>query len=471
MLLESVEYKGVWWISGSEERLSGVLKYTPEQGVRLTLFGMLKSNERHFLGSVEVRHEVILGITSVGKSITLVDCLEDDYTLSAGVEGAPTDSTYRVRLAFIGEHFPEQKDVRFTAVRVGAPNLTTFVGTTGIGSGPASRQPHEHNYSVSPPQEFKFSMGTFHVETVHQQKFWRPTFNNLSVSEEAFFDISASDAPKPLEEFLDGPVRSLHTLLELVSDGSLPLSTLIGTSSAKSEIAVLRSQQTPKVDELGHPAKMPFTLKTLESNCPVVCGRWHDARQKIGPAFDLYFSVMRHSDMPLEHQFLFLVQAIEIFHRRTRLNEVDPPEEHQRRLLEILFSVPAKFHDWLGRVIGDYSNEPRLVRRVREVYDLMPETVRKLLGDRNEFARRITDTRNYLTHFSEGLKPRALTEIGELWGGVQQLSAMLKLLFIQSLGLDENAVLGTVWGNHILQRLHHAAEQQQTKKTAATVSK
>lgn len=55
----------------------------------------------------------------------------------------------------------------------------------------------------------------------------------------------------------------------------------------------------------------------------------------------------------------------------------------------------------------------------------MPPKVQELIGDRKKFVRSITDTRNYLTHFNEDLKPRALTSVGELWGGIQQLSGTL----------------------------------------------
>ncbi len=76
------------------------------------------------------------------------------------------------------------------------------------------------------------------------------------------------------------------------------------------------------------------------------------------------------------------------------------------------------------------------------------------------FVRSVTDTRNYLTHFNEDLKPRALTEVGELWGAIQQLSGMLKMLFIETLGLDQSKVLESVCGNNLLQRLQQAARAQ-----------
>ena len=75
MLLQDVAHKRFWWIGGSDQRLPGVLEYSPERGSRLTLNGTFESQTFRSFGGAEVRHEIILGTTSLGKHITLVDCL------------------------------------------------------------------------------------------------------------------------------------------------------------------------------------------------------------------------------------------------------------------------------------------------------------------------------------------------------------------------------------------------------------
>src|SRR5438445_10444812 len=74
MLLESVAHKGSWWVAGSDQRVPGVLEYSPERGTRLTLNGTFESKTFRSFGGAEVRHEIILGTTSLGKHITMVDC-------------------------------------------------------------------------------------------------------------------------------------------------------------------------------------------------------------------------------------------------------------------------------------------------------------------------------------------------------------------------------------------------------------
>jgi hypothetical protein len=283
---------------------------------------------------------------------------------------------------------------------------------------------------------------------------------SIRVSEEANYEI-LSDTPLLLDDYLTGPVRSLHTLLELVIDAPLPMTELVGITPTGKEITILRPQHQPKaVEEVGQPELIPFNLKSLGSDRQAVINRWHEGRETCGPTFDLYFSVKRHANIPVEHQFLFLIQAIETFHRRTISNQAEDPDQHARRIIAILFAVPSQFRKWLCRRLGDYSNEPSLVQRLREVYDLMPATVQSQLGDRKRFARTMADTRNYLTHFNDQLRSRAFTTVGELWGSTQQLGGVLKMLFIRTLGLDPEETLKTVWGIRLLQLLQRASQLQ-----------
>ena len=65
--------------------------------------------------------------------------------------------------------------------------------------------------------------------------------------------------------------------------------------------------------------------------------------------------------MPVEHQFLFLAQAVETFHRRTRANTVDAEAEHEQRLFTIFFSVPARLHEQVAQAVDGRVSEERIL--------------------------------------------------------------------------------------------------------------
>jgi hypothetical protein len=169
MLLETVAHRGSWWLSGSDERVPGVLEYSPERGAVLKLDGSFEPKAFRSFGGAETRREIILGTTSLGTRITLLDSIEETFVVPIGADEVSANSTYRVRLTFIGRHFDKAEDIRFTRFCMRAPNLTVFVGTTGFRPGPAPAKAGEHNFTVAPAEEFLFRLDEFQVETLHQQ--------------------------------------------------------------------------------------------------------------------------------------------------------------------------------------------------------------------------------------------------------------------------------------------------------------
>lgn len=69
---EKFEYQGYWWLPGAgEDKVPGILKFDPDNGATLNLLGSLKG----FEGLIDpLDPEIILGLSSDGKLITLKDC-------------------------------------------------------------------------------------------------------------------------------------------------------------------------------------------------------------------------------------------------------------------------------------------------------------------------------------------------------------------------------------------------------------
>lgn len=471
-MLKGFEYEGYWTRAGSTVRVPGTLKYSAETGCQLRLNGAFDPAPTFigFGGGPEVREKVIHGVTNGGKPVTLLDSLHEDGEMYFNVVDAYPTATYRIGIAFIGEKFADANDARFKSLTVGFPNLAPFIGISGIRGESRPLEPgtpYEACIIASLPKGITFALDGWTVTTLHRQAF-SGTFNRRVIEEQAWFEIETNE-PKPLDEFLSGPVRSLHTLLELAVDEPIPVSMITGESGSGNEVDIIRSQRVfANLTEIEHETFLPFTLKALGERCSSVVQKWHQARTLHGPTFDLFFSVMRNSDMPVEHKFLFLVQALESFHRGTRPNEVDDPALHAARVEDVITAAPDEHRSWLRERIGRFSNEPTLARRLKELYDTMPEQVRKYLGDRKKFARDVSVTRNYFTHFSPDLRAEAVTERHELWAMIQQLSGVLKVLFLQVLEVDPVHVLeNTAWGNFLQQRMQRAA-QLRSKTTAAT---
>lgn len=452
MLLKESSYRGLWWIAGAEKKVPGVLEYSPLSGLQLTLNGVFESSVVDAMKNVGIDHEVIQGRTETGQRITLLENIGGGRVNRLWSNGYAV-AEYHVGTALIGKHFPTVAEAVFTTVAVSAPNLRAFVGVSGISSEPG--EPNEVRFSVRPAEKFSFRMGEFDVDIVHEQTFSN-TLSGIAVDEEPLVRVTAPAACS-LDAFLSGPLRSLHTLLMLAVDSVLPLTKIVATAADERDVIVLHHQNDgPEYPSIAHTSELPFALSSIGDREELI-GRWHAARGKFGPTFDLYFSVMRNHDIPLEHQFLFLVQALESFHRRAHGDNADHLERHAARLTTILDAVPGAHRKWLqGRL--KHSHEPSLEERLNQLHISLPQKVQENIGASRRFAQLTANTRNYLTHFDESRKQDSLVTLDEFWSANQQLSATLKMLFIHTLGLDDSKVLDTTWGKRMLNRLKRSAK-------------
>ncbi len=107
--MEELEYNGVWWLPDEpEKRFYGILKFTPSEGAILDLMGSFRDIKDDILKHKE--YEIILGISSDGKYITLYKCFEIRSTIS--LPGITSSSIYG-EFVFVGFHFYKPEDIKF----------------------------------------------------------------------------------------------------------------------------------------------------------------------------------------------------------------------------------------------------------------------------------------------------------------------------------------------------------------------
>ena len=102
---KELRYQGQWWLPGAaEDGTLGILRFNPDKGATLDLMGSLKGLE----GIVDpLEPEIILGLSSDGKSLTLKDCAKTLGNLRFG-SGFST-SIFAANTVFVGEHFERQR--------------------------------------------------------------------------------------------------------------------------------------------------------------------------------------------------------------------------------------------------------------------------------------------------------------------------------------------------------------------------
>jgi hypothetical protein len=455
-MLEPLEYRGLWWLPEEPDQpVAGVLTFSQED-VGLELFGQLpRTGPEPDPGTREIRvpagplsRERILGLSTDGKSFTLESCHATGWNL---VSSGLVTERFAPSIILRGAHYAPGEAILFDELSVRYTQLDAWVATTGITwSGLADEErPTGFDIAFRPPDPVKVQLSDAALEVDFSWTFntGEPLRPEVTLRQRAAFVVRV-DKPIPLERSLELS-RELRNFVALgvgrpvtpvaISGFVLPPSDaepdpFTDLPPRKLRIDLFyRLGQVPEVKDV-HPWQMLFTLADARERFAQLLENWLGKQNLLRPVVDLYFGAIYNREAFLEQQFLSLMQAIETFHRRTSLETDLPPDDHERRVTEILATTPEEHRDWLaGRLT--YSNELTLRKRLRDILKRCPEVATKLVGKRKGFIQRVGIARNYLTHYDEALEEEAPKGL-DLYPLTIQLQALVELCLLLELGFD-----------------------------------
>lgn len=194
---------------------------------------------------------------------------------------------------------------------------------------------------------------------------------------------------------------------------------------------------------------MLFNFGAIKTNAQHVFNNWLDAYEYLSPALGLYFSTKDGAQKYLDGEFLSLVQGLETYHRRTNSETPMDKGSYENLVSEIIKGCPEEHLDWLkGRLM--HGNEFNLSKRIKNII----EPFKDHLGtnkERKKLVKKIVDTRNYLTHYSESLhavsaKHRDLSVL------CLKLEAIFNLHFLKIIGFTNEEINVVVENCHPLKQ-------------------
>ncbi len=442
-MMERFEYRGYWWLPDTpDNRAPGTLVFDPEEGATLDLLGSLRGLEGV---SAPLNPDLILGTSSDGRSITLKECSRDTGTLSVGA-GFST-SSFSAGMVIVGEHFERPEDVGFERLIVEYLHLDAWADTTGFEIEMID-DPDAHPITVRHriPEPMTTRVGDNYDVTLFfggNRKWTVPPLTEVTLTQPAELVVGFPEK-QPLQELLDIAYDIQH-FLSFGTRGSVHPIAVWGATGPVGEAVRVEVHYRP----LGQAAsawerpgrhRMLFSLRDLPGGFGPAMERWLERSEILGPVYRLYLGTVYNPQAFLEQQFLNLVQALEVYHRRAMATPDVPEVEHERRKEEILDAVPERHREWLeGRL--EYSNEPGLSKRLKEIIRQYPESAYPVAGDssrsRDSFVYKVVATRNYRTHFDQSLEDRAAREVGELHGISQKLRKLLEICLLGEIGFGD----------------------------------
>ncbi len=447
-MIEKIEYEGIWWLPNKpKEQISGTLRFTPDEGAILDLIGSFKD-----ITDINkmLEPEIILGISSNGKKITLHKCFETKSNLS--LPGLLTSSFY-ANMAFVGAHFQKSEDIKFKNLSVHYSYLDEWAHISGFNIQHLFNK-REVVIEYKLPEPIQAAIGGDYKIFI-DVRATGPTHSivqkEASIKQRTYIRVETSEE-KSFDEYLNIMYHIQNFSSLGVMEPVYPLA-IEGITEANREMIndkthyppveiFYRLTDTPKAPKTLLPFDMLFTFKNISDRFEVFLGNWFKKADLLKPVYDLYFGTLYNPRMYLEHRFLSLIQAIESFHQRIYGGEYLSNKEYKEIYNALVNAIPDGVRSDLKDRLKEYlkyGNEFSLRKRLKEIFDKYQEILNGFIGDKDAFIEKVVATRHYHTHHDEDLKQHAAS--GEvLYRLTQKLEMLLVICLLTELGFNSKEI-------------------------------
>jgi hypothetical protein len=293
-------------IAGSLPRWRRTLKFVPKEGAILELMGFfdqnissIKKQSGSYLKNVEMENiEIILGLSSEGKEITLHTCsiIQNTQLIGKGI----SKSKIIVSFVFVGFHFEKKEDIEFKSVFLNYHLLDEWVAIGGIIQEVVQTpdgELKELNFNYSSPDKIKVNLGDFCLE-IAWELHSNFNLNSCGLKQVAFIKIEPQNSAS-FDYFLN-TCYSIQNFLSLglgkatypvIMEGiyKFPIGeririfySALGENDDKSSI---RSDQ------------MLFSYSDIDGYLESCLNNWFNKKENLEPVYSLYFGTMYNSSM------------------------------------------------------------------------------------------------------------------------------------------------------------------------------
>ena len=439
---------GYFWLPEQQEnKIPGVLTIKNGGDIELEVVGLFDESIKALNGDDDLSR--IIGYVEKDDLVTLDNCF---YTKKNISFGTISKSKILVTRVLSGVAYDKNEEVTFNSLSFSVDCMDEWVGISGINV-QSDWDKRTATISYKPPENIDFSLNDgMKLEICFAYTLpWFPNTTEAKITQRAYFKLS-SETLKPLQDLIE-IIYKLTNFMCFAIDTTVTLKKLKATSMERQEetsegksypvpiyiyySSIPYSEKVPQ--KKGH--QMLFNYDSIKTNAQSIFNNWLNAYEILSPALNLYFSTKIGAQKYLDGKFLALVQGLETYHRKTSDEKLMDEREFKLLVNTVKKSCPDKNMDWLeGRLI--HGNEINLGKRLKKII----EPFKEHLGtskERSKLLRKIVDTRNYLTHYSEELKDKS-AEGRELWLLCQKMEVIFQLHFLKVLGFNDDGIKNVI---------------------------
>jgi ApeA N-terminal domain 1 len=418
------------------ERAQGRLRYSPDQGLTLTVMGAdWLAGEQ-----AEQAWPSLQGESFASVPLTLLD--------AAGRRREFTNRRGRAEISaqtlVVGTHVASRQELRFGRAAFSLRGLREWL------SGGWSQIEPNLKDGVNPDvQTLNFTIGESDLLFVSSVQESIARFRTV---EERQANVSITVAePASLAQWQDRWITPLRDLMIFANRERSVLTELSGFVEADTlhgAVRIFERRETTIDPETNFSFYQRDLLPVGIIDPAALVSAWIDLHSRLGASTAFLFGTLNASRLPVENEFLNLMAFAEAYHRVLHNEPPLEAEDHSRYRESMLAALP---NDEEVRALYDrdfdFSNRQSQRERMRwfvlraEMEDWADDLGEDIVG-------RLVATRNWLTHW--GKKTTKVAEGPDLALLNRQLLFVIESNLLSDLGLDDEAVtrclaLGYVW--------------------------
>ena len=471
-VLEPIQARGYFWLpQNPEKKLPGELHISDFGQIELNLMGVLDNPERDdvenfitIFGPNNHEFDRLYGKLLDGKQITLLKCYRAHYNINFNISGRSGYSSFNAEYALVGANL-QDGEATFSKLEFSVEGLDDWLNfdvfehkaqtetVNGVdrftGAGAV-----EYVTRSSPSFNLNNGIKVLFRSPVLCDQSRHPTFS-LSLKSQPCI-LLVSDKPKDIRDFIE-LADIILKFIALAVDQEVQFQSFILLDDSLGHVVPVQTffqtRASRKPEYKPGIQKVLFTLTDIENMFEATMNAWFRLYEQdgTGPALNLYFAAAWKETEFVDTGLLLLSQAIEVLHRKTfPQNKPMDKKVFKKLTKEFLESTPEDIPDLIKDRIN-LANNPSLRDRVKEM--MMPfENWFRDNEKSEDFAKSVSKTRNYLTHYSSKSRKND-PDINQLMTLHTKLETLLLLHLLKLVGFTEPQISQTIDNSRRLSKM------------------
>ena len=463
-LSNSFSLGGYWWLPDKpDQKIYGTLRYQPEAAPELTLEGSFQKfthDASDYLSNV-----VIHGMTPNGIGCTLVDAYQKSNRMH--MPGITTSEFFCNRI-FVGKEFIMPDMDTFESAIVEFSDLTSWLLRNPFNRKISEKEGDDRVWGITytAPKLISQSVKSIQASIKFESSITSTGENQSRILSHTDHVRFRPNTKQNLDWYLNA-IFNFRILLSFLIGEPIDLVSIklctkkrmnrkLGEKYYRYYVDLCIPHYKSKKTRNLYPPDILIPYPLIKNKFEQYLNNWYKKADEIKTTCQLLFGVLVQKSIPVDFQFLALIQAFESYHRYKNDGKYLQNSSYEPIKKVILNAIPKNVtsdHRAALKSRIKYGNEYSLRKRFNLILNSIPDSFcQKIIINDMNFVNKIISTRNYLTHRDESDKKNVMNS-REMLKASDSLKVLLMVLMLNELGIDLSTLENAISANWRFKRM------------------